>query len=97
MATSSLEVTFLSHHRKPTCAPNPAHPNGIDVDLTDGARVACLAELPYPAECCGVLIVRCNKCLESVAITTAGRADDPRTVKLPCKATAVSPADGKTP
>jgi hypothetical protein len=57
----------------------------MELDLTKGAKVACLAELPYPAECCGVLIVRCTKCGENVAITTAGRADDPRTVKLPCK------------
>ena len=83
--TGKIEVTFLSHHRKAQCAPDPKHPNGIDLDLTDGAAVACLAELPYPAECCGVLIVRCKSCGNSAAITTAGRVDDPRTVKLPCK------------
>ena len=83
--TGNIEVTFLSHHRKPQCAPDPKHPNGIDLDLTDGAAVACLAELPYPAECCGVLIIHCKTCDYSAAITTAGRIDDPRTVKLPCK------------
>lgn len=87
---TDLSVTFLSHNRKPTCAPNPAYPNGMDLDLTNGAKVACLAELPYPAECCGVMIVRCSKCNESVAITTAGRVDDPRTVKLPCAIPAVA-------
>lgn len=79
-----LTVTFLSHNRKPQVAPDPAHPNGIDLDLTDGAKSACLADLPYPAECCGVLIVRCDQCGYSAAITTAGRVDDPKTVKLPC-------------
>ncbi len=82
---ADIKVTFLSHNRKPKCAPNPAYPNGIDVDLTDGAKVACFVDLPYPAECCGVLIVRCKSCGYSAAITTAGRVDDPRTVKLPCK------------
>lgn len=90
---TNLSVTFISHNRKPICAPDPKYPNGIDLDLTKGAKVACLAELPYPAECCGVVIVRCTKCNESVAITTAGRADDPRTVKLACS---VSSQNGAT-
>lgn len=90
---TDISVTFLSHNRKPTCAPNPAYPEGMDLDLTNGAKVACLANLPYPAECCGVLIVRCSKCNESVAITTAGRIDDPRTVRLAC---ALSSQNGNT-
>lgn len=89
---NELSVTFISHNRKPTCAPNPAYPNAMDIDLTKGAKVACLAELPYPAECCGVLIVRCAKCNESAAITTAGRIDDPRTVKMPCRGLAITQA-----
>lgn len=80
-----ITVNFLSHNRKAACAPNPAYPNGIDLDLTDGAKVACLADLPYPAECCGVLIVRCTACGSGHAITTAGRVDDPKSVKLPCQ------------
>jgi hypothetical protein len=43
-----------------------------------------LVDLPYPADCCGVLIVRCKKCGSGHAITTAGRVDDPKSVKLPC-------------
>lgn len=82
---TEITVKFISHNRKPKCAPNPAYPNGIDVDLTNGAKVACLADLPYPAECCGVLLVHCEACGYSTVITTAGRIDDPRTVKLPCK------------
>jgi len=82
--TGNIEVTFLSNHRPPKCAPNPKYPNGIDLDVTHGASVACQADLPYPAECCGVLFVRCKSCGYSIAITTAGRVDDPRTIKLPC-------------
>lgn len=85
-----IAVTFLSHNRKPKCAPNPAYPDGMEVDLTDGKKVACLAELPYPAECCGVWIVRCETCGASAGITAAGRIDDPRTVKLGCKSSALS-------
>lgn len=82
---STITVQFLSNGRKAQCAPDPAHPEGIDIDLTDGEPVCCRAKLPYPAECCGVLVVRCRTCGYSAAITTAGRTDDPRTVKLPCK------------
>jgi hypothetical protein len=94
----AITVEFISHKRKAQCAPNPAYPNGIDLDLTDGAKVACLADLPYPAECCGVLIVRCQKCGSGHAITTAGRTDDPKSVKLPCHgASSVSSQEQKTP
>lgn len=80
-----IAVEFLSHHRKAQVAPNPKYPDGVDVDLSIRGKAACLADLPYPAECCGVLLVRCTKCGASAAITTAGRTDDPRTVKLACK------------
>ena len=83
---SDIQIEFLSHHRKAQVAPNPDYPDGIDVDLTNGAKRACLANLPYPAECCGILFVRCRKCGTNAAITTAGRRDDPRTVKLACAA-----------
>jgi hypothetical protein len=82
---SAISVKFFSHNRKAKCAPNPKYPDGIDVDLSDGAKVACFTELPYPAECCGVLFVSCGECGLTVAVTTAGRPDDPRSVKLGCK------------
>jgi len=82
---TNFTVDFMSHNRKAQCAPNPAYPQGMEVDLTHGAKLACLAELPYPAECCGVWIVGCQTCGLVVAITAAGRPDDPRTAKLPCK------------
>jgi hypothetical protein len=82
---SNIKVYFLSGKRQAKCPSDPAYPHGIDVDMSNGAMVACLGYLPYPAECCGVLMVRCAKCGANAAITTAGRADDPRTVKLACK------------
>lgn len=84
---TDFDIQFLSHNRKPKCAPNPAFPNGQDCDLSHGATLSCVAELPYPAECCGVWIVDCITCELRVAITAAGRPDDPRTAKLPCKRT----------
>jgi hypothetical protein len=83
---SDIQIEFLSHHRKAKNAPNPKYPDGVNLDLTNGAKVACFADLPYPAQCCGILFVRCRKCGANAAITTAGRLDDPRTVKLACAA-----------
>jgi hypothetical protein len=79
-----LEVEFISHHRKAKVSPNPRFPDGIDVDLSKG-KASCRAELPYPADCCGVLLVHCDSCGANAAITTAGRRDDPRSVRLACK------------
>lgn len=82
----AITVTWFDHQREPQCEPNPAYPNGIDVDLRakKGAR-GCATELTYPAPRCGVYLVVCEKCGYSVAITTAGRPDDPRKVTLPCR------------
>lgn len=85
---SNIDILFLSHNRKAKNPPNPEYPNGMDLDLTFGATVACLVELPYPAECCGILFVECRKCGINAAITAAGRADDPRSARLPCLRTA---------
>jgi len=79
-----ISVAFLSYDRPARVAPDPRFPDGIDVDLSKG-KPFCRAELPYPAECCGVLLVNCESCGANAAITTAGRRDDPRSVKLPCK------------
>jgi hypothetical protein len=81
----TIRTTFISHHCKAQCAPNPAYPNGIDVDLSEGSGTYCKAKLPYPAECCGVIVAICDVCGASAGITTAGRPDDPRTVTFACK------------
>jgi hypothetical protein len=80
-----FKIDFLSHNRKATCAPDPAYPQGMDVDMARGAKSACLAMLPYPAACCGVWMVECQICGLRAALTAAGRPDDPRSVKLACK------------
>lgn len=90
---TDFDVSFLNHNRKPVCPPDPSFPNGKDFDACPDAKVSCIAELPYPAECCGVWLVVCQSCGLRVGITAAGRPDDPRTVRLPCKQ---SPQDTQT-
>lgn len=80
---TQFKINFLSTGRQPECTPNPEYPHGIDLD--PGERPACLASLPYPADCVGTWIVSCKRCKTSVAITAAGRPDDPRTIMIPCK------------
>lgn len=82
---NKITVEFVSHNRKAQMPPNPKYLGGIDIDLRNGANQGCETPLPYPAECCGILLVHCSTCGSNAAITTAGRADDPRSVKLACQ------------
>jgi len=81
---TDFEIEWIDRHREPQCAPNPAYPNGIDLDCSAGLT-SCLVQLPYPAKRCGLYIVTCLKCGECVAATTAGRPDDPRSLRMACK------------
>jgi hypothetical protein len=80
-----FDIDWIDHRREPKEKPNPAFPEGIDIDLTHGAKTSCEVALPYPARRCGVYIIACKRCRLKVGITTAGRSDDPRSVKLACK------------
>lgn len=80
-----LDIKWVDGNREPQCEPNPNYPIGIDVDLSEGGAF-CKASLPYPAKRCGVYVVSCEKCGASVGVTTAGRPDDPRSVKVKCGA-----------
>ena len=81
---SALLVEWLDGGREPQCAPNPKYPNGLDADASAGAKETCKIALPYPAKRCGLYVVRCPICGIKVAVTTAGRADDPRSVTVAC-------------
>ena len=83
--TDAIEVTWHDGGREPSQPPNPKFPMGIDIDFTAGAAKTCLVWLPYPAKRCGFFSLQCRDCGYSVAITTAGRADDPRSIKVPCR------------
>ena len=80
-----IKAKWIDRFREPTQQPNPKYPNGMDIDMTKGEKPSCIAALPYPAKRCGYWSVVCDKCGYSALITTAGRVDDPRTVRLPCK------------
>lgn len=78
-----VAIEWLDSGNAPRCAPDPDYPAGKDVDLADGMQPQCRIELPYPARRCGAYLVRCE-CGMAVACTTAGRADDPRSITLRC-------------
>lgn len=64
---------------------NAAYPNGVDVQEAAPGVPSCRVDLPYPAPERLVWSVRCRRCGFTLAITAAGRADDPRTVTVPCR------------
>jgi hypothetical protein len=84
-----IRVNWIDGFREPKAKPNPAYPNGVDLDMTRGVAPFCQTKLPYPAPRCGQFTVICDVCGMSAVITTAGRPDDPRSVKLACKIQAV--------
>lgn len=92
---SDVEIEWVDSGREPQCAPDPAYPNGIVLDVSEGATKTCDIELPYPAKRCGTYRVRCTKCGLAVGITTAGRRDDPRGAKLGCYSQVMS-TNGRT-
>jgi hypothetical protein len=84
VSTTDLKVTWINGGREPQYPPNPAFPNGRDVDYTGTAGGGCLVQLPYPAKGCGSYLIECNECPVRYTVTTTGRHDDPRSVRLPC-------------
>lgn len=80
-----MKIVWHDAGREPQCVPDPAFPNGIDIDASGGAPAACSTQLPYPAKRCGQYQVTCETCGQAVMVTTAGRPDDPRSVNLACK------------
>lgn len=70
---------------KARCAPDPNYPNGIAIPCPSGVLDSCLVELPYPAPECGLWLVSCGACDCTMAVTAAGRPDDPISLHMPCK------------
>lgn len=80
-----MRIEWHDSYREPQCKPDANYPLGKDLDASFGADASCAAPLPYPAKRCGYFTVVCPTCFASIAVTTAGRADDPRSVKIACK------------
>jgi hypothetical protein len=81
----NFTVRWIDHEREPQCAPNPAYPDGIDVDATEPGKPSCKTLLPYPARRCGLYYIKCDRCGMSYVVSTAGRPDDPRSITVPCR------------
>ena len=81
----SLTYEWIDGGREPTQKPNYTYPHGVDLDVSRGKTKTCSMNLPYPAPRIGYYLVTCDECGQRALITTAGRADDPRSVKLGCK------------
>jgi hypothetical protein len=82
--TNQFKVEWIDLEREPKNAPDPNYPNGIHIDVSQGKK-SCMTALPYPAKRCGQYYVECQKCGTNALVTTAGRVDDPKSVRLPCK------------
>jgi len=85
---SNFHIEWVDLEREPTQPPNPKYLDGIDLDLSKAATVTCRSALPYPAKRCGMYYVECRTCGTNAMVTTAGRLDDPRSIRLACKAQA---------
>jgi DNA-directed RNA polymerase subunit RPC12/RpoP len=80
------KVAWVDSGAEPKNKPNWRYPLGIDLDMSKGSDRTCLVELAYPAKRIGYYSIECRYCGLRVAVSTAGRPDDPRSVKLGCKA-----------
>jgi hypothetical protein len=82
--STAFKIQWIDRNLDPRYPPDPRYPLGIDLDLSDGAATACTATLPYPARRIGFYLIECKRCGRDALVTTAGRPDDPRSVKLRC-------------
>lgn len=78
------DIEWHDAGREPKAAPNPDYPNGIDLDVSNGADPSCFIKLAYPARRVGRYHIKCKTCGWTGVVTTAGRRDDPRSVKVAC-------------
>jgi hypothetical protein len=86
MAKNAVTIEWMDGHRYPREAPDPRYPRGMDVDLASPEdKLTCTVDLPCPAKRCGLYRLRCQICDQRIALTTAGRPDDPRSVRIPCR------------
>ena len=84
-SNDQFSVRWVDSGRETPVGPNPNFPEGRDFDVSRGADQACALELPYPAPRVGTFVIECKKCGLAIGFTTAGRVDDPRSVRFACK------------
>jgi hypothetical protein len=76
---------WIDAGKEPACPSDPAYPDGIDLDVSSGSEPTCKVPLPYPAKRIGSYVIGCNLCGIKVICTTAGRRDDPRSIRVRCQ------------
>lgn len=64
---------------------NPNFPEGIVMDLSNGAADICTVDLPYPAPGVGCHVMICRICHTRVMASAANRPDDPKRLTIACK------------
>lgn len=84
--SARFSVDWMDAHREATYPADPAYLNGAAIDVALDAPKACRVQLSYPALRCGLWVITCRQCAFSIAVATAGRADDPCSVRVPCRA-----------
>ena len=91
----ATKIEWIDGNREPQEKPNPDYPDGIDVDASEGHQPTCFTNLPYPAKRCGHYLIVCDICHQRVALTTAGRPDDPRSIRIRCALDKMSDLSGE--
>lgn len=80
-----FEIFFVPSGRGKVQHPaDPNFPDGVRSDGRAGPGPSCTIEFPYPAPECGYFIAVCLSCGFRVAVTAAGRVDDPRSLMVSC-------------
>jgi hypothetical protein len=85
ITTGRITVEFIDHKRYAENPADPRFPGGVDIDASQGAAKCCTINLPYPARRCGMHLIHCRTCGFTMALSAAGRADDPRSLKIACR------------
>jgi hypothetical protein len=80
-----FKITWSMHEHEPQSV-NLNCPDGTHVDLSRKRRPACVISVPYPAPPRpGLFRIKCVKCGAYAHVPTAGRPDDPRSIRLACR------------
>jgi hypothetical protein len=80
-----FSVDWIDGARVATYPADPSYPDGQAIDVALDAVRACRVELACPAAGVGLWLVVCRGCGYAITLSTAGRADDPKSVRLPCR------------